>query len=161
MHMNSSASISDFSDALRRLGVQAGLTALNGRVPHRYTAVFELVGTTLRNLYICDKQGQVRPDFLAEVDMDVSFCQFVLRDDGFLTDDTLHDARLDDHPSRGLVVAYHGVPLLGNDGVLRGTLCHFDMVSHGLSSEEFEYLQQAARILPAYVSLPTAKALAD
>lgn len=158
--MNPRTSTHELSDRLQRHGVQAGLDFLNSRVLHRYTAVYALNGTTLRNLYISDKQGEVRPDFLAEVDMGSSFCQFVLREGYFLTGDSARDARLNGHPYQAVMVAYHGVPLMGSDGVLSGTLCHFDTVQRELSGEEFEYLQQAARILPAYVSLPTAKAAA-
>lgn len=149
--MTDSVPLDHFHDTLERSGVQEGLHLLNDRVPHRYTAVYQLEGNLLRNLYLHDKQGEVRPEFLAEVDMGTSFCQFVLRDGCFLTDNSAFDTRLDGHPYQGVMVAYHGVPLLGNDGRLTGTLCHFDTVPRGLSNEEFAYLQRAARVLPAYV----------
>lgn len=149
--MNFRTPIDDFSDTLRHHGVQQALQLLNNRVLHRYTAVYALDGSILRNIYMYDKQGEVRPDFLAEVDIGVSFCQFVLRDGCFLTENSAADTRLDGHPYQGVMVAYHGVPLVGDDGALNGTLCHFDTVTRGLSNEEFEHLQKAARILPAYV----------
>ena len=143
--------IQDFSDALQRAGVDEALRVLNQRVPHRYTAVYQLDGTVLRNLFLYDKQGEIRPEYLAEVDMGDSFCQFVLREGAFLTDNSAFDRRLDGHPYQGKMVAYHGVPVAGPDGRLLGTLCHFDTEPRGLVSEEFACLERAARLLPAYI----------
>jgi hypothetical protein len=41
-----------------------------------------------------DKAGEVRPDFLAEVPFETSFCQFVIRDGYFTTSDSAVDLRL-------------------------------------------------------------------
>ena len=127
------------------------LEFLNARVPHRYTGIYRLADGQLHNLDLHDKQGEVRPDFLAIVPFEDSFCQFVLRDGVFLSDDTGTDRRLDGHKYQGALLAYHGVPLLDNRGELFGTLCHFDTVSHGLSEDELSVMQQAARMLPAYL----------
>jgi len=151
MNESFSPDLARLDDMLRREGVNAGLGALNARVPHRYTAVYRLDGGKLKNLFLHDKDGQARPEYLAEVDLGVSFCQFVLRDGFFLTDNSSHDARLDGHPYQGLMVSYHGVPLLDNAGDLFGSLCHFDIEERGLSNDEFDFLQQAARVLPGYV----------
>lgn len=141
----------DFVQALETGGVAQALRVLNMRVAHRYTAIYELDGKLLRNLFLHDKAGEMRPQYLAEVDMGMSFCQFVLRDGAFLTDDSAQDDRLDGHPYKGVMMAYHGVPLTGIEGTLVGTLCHFDVESRGLPGEEFEFLQKAARLLPAHV----------
>ena len=143
--------LEDFVDALESQGVASALQVLNARVAHRYTAVYELDGNLLRNLFLYDKAGEVRPQYLAEVDMGMSFCQFVLRDGTFLTDNSAFDSRLDGHPYKGVMVAYHGVPMTGPGGDLVGTLCHFDVEPRGLTSLEFECLQQAAQLLPAHL----------
>lgn len=129
----------------------AGLAFLNARVPHRYTAVYELSEGMLRNLYIFDKLGEVVPDFLEAVPLQDSFCQFVLRDGLFTTVDTAADKRLDGHKYQGVMGSYHGLPLLDNHGELFGTICHFDTTRHPLSDDEFEVLRQAARLLPRYL----------
>lgn len=136
-----------------RLEVQgpAGLEYLNERVPHRFTAVYRLAGDHLRNLYLHDKQGEVVPEFLKVVPFEHSFCQFVLRDGIFLTSDSATDRRLDGHPYQGVMVTYHGVPLLDNRGELFGTMCHFDVVSYELPDAELELLRLAARALPRYL----------
>lgn len=137
--------------ALQAGGAGAAVAYLNRGVPHRYTAIYQLDGERLRNLYLHDKAGEVRPEFLAEVPMAHSFCQFVLRDGLFRTDDSAVDARLDGHPYQGVMVSYHGVPLLDNSSQLWGTLCHFDTQDWPLSDAAFALLQQAARRLPGYL----------
>lgn len=144
-------SFDDFVRALETGGVAEALQVLNMRVAHRYTAIYQIDGNVLRNLFLHDKAGEMRPQYLAEVDMGMSFCQFVLRDGAFLTDDSAQDDRLDGHPYKGVMMAYHGVPMTGAEGKLLGTLCHFDVEARGLASEEFECLQRAAQLLPAHV----------
>ncbi|WP_156374340.1 GAF domain-containing protein [Pseudorhodoferax sp. Leaf274] len=142
--------IGDYRACLQARG-PAGLDYLNGRVPHRYTAIYELAGGTLRNLYLYDKRGEVVPEFLQAVPFQDSFCQFVLRDGVFATSHSGGDQRLDGHKYQGVMMAYHGVPLLDNRGELFGTLCHFDVVSHGLPEGELDFMQRAARELPRYL----------
>ena len=75
----------------------------------------------------------------------------MLRDGLFCTSNTAEDSRLDGHKYQGVLGAYYGVPLLNNAGKLYGTLCHFDSVPRSLGDEEFDVLQQAAKILPSYL----------
>lgn len=129
----------------------AGLNILNARVPHRYTAIYELADGHLRNLFLHDKLGEVVPEFLQTVPFEDSFCQFVLRDGVFATSDSGKDGRLAGHKYQGVMVSYHGVPLLDNRSELFGTLCHFDVLSHGLADSELSFMHRAARELPAYL----------
>lgn len=152
------APLAEFTEALELQGVEAALAVLNTRVAHRYTAIYQLDGNVLRNLFLYDKAGETLPQHLAAVDMGMSFCQFVLRDGAFLTDNSAFDSRLDGHPYKGVMVAYHGVPMTSAEGDLVGTLCHFDVEPRGLTSGEFECLQTAAQLLPARV-FPASPAL--
>lgn len=145
--MNPARSLETFNSVLAQSGFEAALAFLNGGVPHRYTAVYRLEGGTLRNLALHDKKGELRPEFLAAVPLEASFCQFALRDGSFRTEDSANDARLDAHPYQGVLVSYHGVPLMSDSGDLWGTLCHFDVDALPLSDEEFALLQEAGRIL--------------
>ncbi len=149
--MNVQDCFDSFDAVLKASGAAAALAYLNGGVPHRYTAVYQLDGDRLRNVHLYDKAGEMRPEFLAEVPMATSFCQFVLRDGVFCTDDSAGDARLDGHPYQGVMVSYHGVPLLDDRSELWGTLCHFDTQPLVLSDAAFALLQRAARRLPAYL----------
>lgn len=137
--------------ALLEIDGPAGLGYLNARVPHRYSAVYQLSSGVLHNLFIFDKQGEVLPEFLEAVPLQDSFCQFVLRDGVFSTVDTAADRQLDGHKYQGAIGSYHGLPLLDNFGELFGTICHFDTALHPLSDEEFEVLRHAARVLPRYL----------
>lgn len=144
---------------LEERGLHAGLKYLNDPLTHRYTGVFQLDNGVLRNIDLYDKVGEVMPDFLAEVPLEDSFCQFVLRDGLFCTDNSAADPRLDGHKYQGVLLTYHGVPLLGDRGELWGTLCHFDAEAKTLSDEDFTVLQQAARVIPAYLK-PTPEPVA-
>ncbi|MEJ8853336.1 GAF domain-containing protein [Variovorax robiniae] len=132
-------------------GLQSALAWLNEGVAHRYTAIYRFEGELLRNVALYDKLDQVRPEFLLVVPFRHSFCQFVLRDQAFRTEDSRLDKRLDGHPYQGVVVSYHSVPLTTGEGALWGTMSHFDMVGHPLPDEEFELLQQAALALRGHL----------
>lgn len=149
--MDSTRDLKKFSSFLATDGPEAALAYLNAGVPHRYSAVYRFAGPMLRNVLIHDKEGQMRPEYLAAVPFDQSFCQFVLRDSSFRTDDSSADPRLDGHPYQGIVVSYHSVPLLTDSGELWGTLSHFDMAPLPLSDDEFELLQSAAKLLPGFL----------
>lgn len=137
--------------SLAEQGLEAGLAALNAAVPHRYTGVYRLRGDALHNVFLVDKEEAVRPDELAVVQLEDSFCQFVLRDGCFLTSDTAREPLLDGHRYQGVVLSYHGVPVADNAGGLFGTLCHFDMVGRELPAGQFELLEAAGKMLFPYV----------
>ena len=139
------------SAVLSTQGPAAALALLNEGVPHRYSAAYRVEGGILLNVLRHDKQGEVRPDFLAAVPFESSFCQFVLRDGTFRTSNSGTDARLNGHPYQGVMVSYHGVPLIDNSGELIGTLCHFDVDQLELSDEEFGLLQKAGRAFPPFL----------
>ncbi len=132
-------------------GAAAALSFLNAGVPHRYSAVYVLDGGRLRNVLLHDKAGEMRPDFLAEVAFESSFCQFVMRDGQFATSDSGADRRLDGHPYQGVMVSYHGVPIV-SAGEIWGTLCHFDVATQPLTDDEFELLRQAAQLSPGFAA---------
>lgn len=138
--------------ALSEAGIEGGLKFLNERIEHRYTAVYRLQDARLTNIGLYDKAGEIRPEYLAEVPLDVSFCQFVLRDGSFLTRNSGQDKRLDGHPYQGVMVAYHGVPVSDERGQLVGTLCHFDLMERNLSDENYLLLQQAAGLLKGFMA---------
>ena len=137
--------------ALSQGGPAAVLAYLNQGVPHRYTAIYRFDGELLRNVFLCDKLDEVRPDFLLAVPFKHSFCQFVLRDQAFRTEDSRQDKRLDGNPYQGVVISYHSVPLTTPDGALWGTMSHFDMKSHPLTDDEFQLLEGAARLLSGHL----------
>lgn len=143
--------LEDLRAALSHGGPTAALEYLNKGVAHRYTAMYRFDGELLRNVLLCDKLDQVRPDFLLAVPFKHSFCQFVRRDQAFRTEDSRQDRRLDGNPYQGVVISYHSVPLTRDDGSLWGTLSHFDMHSVPLPDEEFQLLESAGRLLGGHL----------
>ena len=132
-------------------GLEGGLRHLNESVSHRYTGVYQLADSVFRNVGLFDKQGQMRPEFLAEVPLRDSFCQFVVRDGLFKTEHSGEDHRLDGHKYQGVLLTYHGVPVLDDHGELYGTLCHFDALQRDITDQDFAFLQQAARLIPDFL----------
>nr|WP_315183411.1 guanylate cyclase [uncultured Albidiferax sp.] len=149
--MHTTRSLATLSSILETGGAAAAIQYLNAGVAHRFTAVYRLDGGILRNVLLCDKLGEICPEYLAEVPLATSFCQFVLRDGVFQTTNSATDQRLDGHPYQGVMVCYHGVPLQSRSGELWGTLCHFDIQELTLPDPEFALLQQAGLRLPAYL----------
>jgi len=148
--MNSST-FDEFTSRLATEGCGPALEYLNQGVPHRYTGIYRLKNGVMKNVELADKEGEIRPDFLAEVPFEESFCQFVLRDGFFRMSDSGTDNRVDGHKYQGVLLAYSGVPIEDGKGDLWGTLCHFDASAIDLSDADFQLLKQAAKALPPYV----------
>jgi GAF domain-containing protein len=145
--------LDEFTDILNKQGLKAGLLWLNGRVPHRWTAIYRLDDVVMSNKHIVDKQNEPDLGPLAAVPVKDSFCQFAIRDGEFVKENTGtdDDARLNGHPYKGVVNSYVGLPLMLGTDNLYGTFCHFDMTDHKISDSEFQFLQRVARILPRYL----------
>jgi GAF domain-containing protein len=136
-----------FAAVLDEDGPTAALAILNQRVPHRFTAIYELKDNVFRNIALVDKECSVDTFSLLAVPLEDSFCQFVLRDGCFVTGDSGADDRLHGHPYCGVVRSYIGVPIPRQEGGLYGTLCHFDLAAHAVSDEEFLLLEHAAQLV--------------
>lgn len=136
---------------LAQNGLMGVLRALNARVPHRFTAVYRLEQHLLVNVGTCDKHMHLEALDLKAVPLKDSYCQFVLRDGLFLTDDSGQDARLKGHPYAGVVGSYIGVPISRTPDSLEGTLCHFDLACQPISDEEYLLLERSAQLLPAFL----------
>jgi len=144
-------SVERFRSELQQGGLSRGLQFLNAPISHRYTAIYRLEDGFLENIDLVDKQDEVKPEFLKTVPLGDSFCQFVLRDGVFRTSDTGAESMLDGHKYKGVLLSYTGVPIVGNDGSLYGTLCHFDALSRELPESDFQLLREAARLVPAFL----------
>ncbi|WP_395345227.1 hypothetical protein [Variovorax sp. UC122_21] len=105
-----------FDEVCTQEGISSALAVLNAAVPHRYTAVFRLSDRRMVNVALVDKHGEPLPEFLAEVPIASSFCQYVLRDGSFLTGDSSSDRRLNGHPYQGVMLSYLRDPHLRSRG---------------------------------------------
>ncbi|MGJ7510137.1 guanylate cyclase [Variovorax sp. GT1P44] len=135
-------------------GPSKGLAFLNEGVAHRYSAVYRLAGLTLKNVLLHDKTGRLRPEYLAAIPFDSSYCQFVVRDGQFRTDNSAADTRLQGYSYPSIALSYHSVPILDGAGAIWGTLSHFDTGPVPLPDEEFELLKGAAPMLARFLVEP-------
>ncbi len=143
-------SLSKLENLLSTEGLHAGLKFLNGRVPHRFTAVYRLDELMLHMVDMVDKDG-LDDMKLEAVPLGDSFCQFTLREGSFLTTSSGGDKRLDGHPYQGVVESYIGLPLTRADGELFGTFCHYDLAGRPVNDDEYAFLTQVAAVLPRYL----------
>lgn len=139
--------------ALETGDLVAALKVLNERVVQRYSAVYRTTpDRRLENIAFVDKLRMPYPEHLLSVPYGMSFCQFTFEHGEFRTSDSSMDRRLDGHPYKGLVNSYHAVPIVGDDGEIAGSICHFDMDAAPLNDADFALLQQAARALGPHLS---------
>ena len=142
-----------FASHLRREGLHAALRYLNGRTPHRFTALYRYDGDTMRNVALYD-----RTDPALERGFDVgvadAYCAtvakrgkaFEFRDTSLLASDERHAA----NP----VVCYCGVLVPASDGAPWGTLCHFDFQPCQMRTSDIPLLEAVAQLV--YPELATA-----
>lgn len=140
-----------FDTTCTEKGMGTALALLNSEVPHRFTGVYRATPTAMVLVELLDKDGAPRPDYLAEVPLASSFCQYVLRDGSFLTGNSGTDKRLNGHPYQGVLLAYCGAPIFGTQGIPIGTVCHFDAASCEVSEVQVARLHAAASILANYL----------
>ena len=149
-----SSSLSNFQVVLQKHGLKAGLVFLNERVPHRFTSVYRLGHESLRRLAFVDKLGSSDPT-LAEIPFKDSFCEKAVQDGHLVVTDSATDERIQGSPNPAGLASYVGLPLAAAPGELIGTFCHYDVCSRPISDEEFLFLEQAAKVLYAYVGQPS------
>ncbi|MDB5778652.1 MAG: guanylate cyclase [Polaromonas sp.] len=138
--------LAQFRLAFERGGLLGALGYLNARTSFRFTAIYRLDGQMMRNIHLYDRLGEY-PVSLSEVPLGESFCQFVLRNNGFSTADSAGDARLDGHPQQGVMNSYFGLPLSRRAGTIYGTLCHFDVEPMMLPDSEIFLLEAVSPVL--------------
>jgi GAF domain-containing protein len=136
-------------------GILGGMRYLNSRVAHRFTAVYRLDGEMLRGVDLVDKLNPKVVIDRKAVPLNSTFCQFAVTTQGFSTENTLKDARLEGHWLKDTWGSYTGIPLLSNAGRLFGTFCHFDNEPQVLSNVEFDFLHAAVRLFPPYLESRT------
>ncbi len=138
--------LAGFHEAFEHGGLHGALRFLNARTTFRYSAIYRLDGQMMRNIFLYDRQGE-NPTNLSEVPLGDSFCQFVLRDNGFNTINSAEDARLQGHPFQGILNAYFGLPLSRKAGTIYGTFCHFDVQPMDIPDSEIALLQAVSPLL--------------
>ena len=142
--------LTQLQEILHDRGLPEALKFLNQRVPYRATAVYKFEQGHMRLVHAVDKLDDLTVSALSLVPLGDSFCQFAMRDGQLVTSDTAADKRVDGHRYQGVLASYVGLPLM-KSGMLFGTLCHYDFVTHSIEDEEFTFLQSATQELPKYL----------
>lgn len=136
----------------------AVLGYLNSRTRFRFTGLYHADPPQLRNLLLFDREnpqlnvsGEVCP-------LEETYCALVFGGERpFGTRDAARDERLASHTARETVISYGGVPVRRANGLVWGTLCHFDVRPRLLPMREIPVLESAATIMAAWLdSLPPA-----
>lgn len=141
------ASFDTFSRTLQASGVRAALAYLLGLTDYRFISIFQFENGQANAAVYFDREN---PQLLGvdEVPDTATYCCYV-RDSGgaFMTANAMQDPRLEHHPARASVSAYCGVPVMDPEGVLIGTLCHYDVVPRDLQQIDMELMVQVASAL--------------
>ncbi|RYX91455.1 MAG: hypothetical protein EOO28_25470 [Comamonadaceae bacterium] len=133
-------------------GMAGALAFLNARVPHRFTAIFRLEEPNLRLIHFHDSTGNPPLEVIRLIPVGRSLCKFALRNGSWVTEDAKADPESSSAPMSEIMVSYVGLPLQGPASQLIGTFCHFDTESKPLPDGEFEFLEQAVKLLPGYLA---------
>jgi hypothetical protein len=134
-------------------GVEAALRFLNGRVAHRFTAVFKFQGDMQRAVFVYDKLGQ-SPDSLNAMPIVDTFSQPTMAPGPFTAFNafTAENAASNGFPGRRkpcpVVRSYYGVLLSQAGGRAAGSLCHLDFDAQAMPApEECVFLDRAKCLL--------------
>ena len=132
---------------LQSLQINEALRELNATTGYRFTAVYRFTATGAANLAIFDRESEA-PEALLVVPEGASYCGIV-RDsrNAFLVTRSLEDGRIVRHPAREAVQSYCGVPLVGDDGEVFGSLCHFDFEPRDAPEQATALMSQVSRYL--------------
>jgi GAF domain-containing protein len=128
-------------------GLWAGMRWLNAMSRYRFTAVFAFDGDLLRNLCLVDKED-TNVKSCADQPITESYCIFIQRSgEPFSVRHALKDERVVGHPKQRSYQCYYGIPLLGRDGKLLGTVCHFDKDAVPVSGDVVTALDDVAPVI--------------
>jgi GAF domain-containing protein len=137
--------LAELTPTMTRYGAHAVLALLNARTRYRFTGVYAVDPPLLRNVDLYDRENPSL-DLSGGVDsLEDTCCALVAAANApFATRDTDADRRVQARMRRGPVVSYMGVPILGLDGRVAGTLCHYDGRPRLIPTGEAEILASIA-----------------
>jgi hypothetical protein len=129
-------------------GIMAALRSLNGRVAHRFSAVYRLEGHAHRAVFAYDKLGHALDPRFRAIPVHESFCQYITASKPFSVTNSATDRLLSAHKYRGVLASYYGVLLSKGEGEPVGSLCHFDLDARAQpSAEECIFLNRATTLM--------------
>jgi hypothetical protein len=136
-----------FRATIATAGLWAAMRSLNASSPYRFTAVFAFDGDLLRNVCLVDRKDVSIKSCDAQP-ITESYCIFIKRvAEPFSVEHAMRDKRVDGHPKQRSYQCYYGIPLLGRDGKLLGTVCHFDIEAVPVSGDVVMALDDLAPVI--------------
>lgn len=138
--------------------VRDALVLLNALSTYRFTALYRFDAADLQNLVLVDRENPSAP-LMETIPVGQSYCEFVLASrKAFVLEDSFGDERVAGHSKQPVVRAYCGVPLRDAQGVVFGTLCHFDFEATEVPRHALVLMEEVASYLDPALA---ADALAD
>jgi GAF domain-containing protein len=117
-----------FTEILTNAGIRPALAFLLSLTDYRFIAIFVFDDDNVETIAFYDRENP-HAENSEVVPIDSTYCCYVRDSRGiFTTANALQDARTIGHPKRQVLTAYCGVPILDSEGVILGTLCHYDVV---------------------------------
>lgn len=138
-----------FTKLLHTDGVRAALYSLLRLTDYRFISIFRFQDGMATSAVHVDRED-LSVQQASEVPDTATYCCYVRDGNGaFVTADALTDSRTTNHAAREAVRAYCGIPIMDPEGVLIGTLCHYDLAPRDPEQLDLELLLQAASALSA------------
>ena len=128
-------------------GVRGALAWLNSRTQYRYTALYLVDGTVLKNIYVFDRNDPTDKPY-TDTPINEAYCNLVMdTEQAIIVTDALHDARTARHSYSAAIRSFCGFPLQRADGSACGALCHFDDQPLEIDASERAMLDIAGKVL--------------
>ncbi len=150
--------LAKFSATLAASNVRNALAYLLSLTTYRFIAIFTFHDGLGHAAVYYDRENP-QDEYIPPVIDSSTYCCYVRDSQGvFMTANAMLDARTAGHPSREIVPAYCGVPILDPEGVILGTLCHYDIVPRDPEQVDLPLMLSVASALargnhvPAYQS---------
>jgi len=140
-----------FKTLLQEKGIFEALCFINAKSEHRFTALYAFDGPSLKNICLVDKKdASVRQ--MEAIEVSNSYCLYV-RDSGqqFVVPDSMADERVQGHPKQAVIQSYCGMPLIGSDSSMLGSLCHFDFLPVSYTDDEVSLLELISPALASWL----------
>ncbi|RZI97092.1 MAG: GAF domain-containing protein [Variovorax sp.] len=128
MAIEEKAVFANFAVKHRLEGLRPALAELLKLTDYRFIGIWRFENGKANAVVHYDRENP-EVTTAAEVPDTATYCCYV-RESGqpFKTPNALLDERLAQHPARGAVATYCGVPVMDSYGTILGTLCHYDVV---------------------------------
>jgi len=138
--------LGEISESISLHDYRSLLRGLNQSTTHRFSSLLRFDEPELTSVWTFDRERPALDPFPLRLRIAETPCALI-RGDGVPV--TLEDTSLNGHSQ---VASEHGmrsllgVPLLGDAGVARGTLCHFDSAPRPSNPEALDLLERVARM---------------